>query len=159
QVGAFGNDVQASKQGDALVFQQLHDVALALGADEFQSQQAADGLFGGDHLRARQLRRGDDLGQAEGTDQGYKKEQPANLGSEAARCQAEQADIGAGADFGPNPRRPFVVATTRQAGEALVAKHRGKGVDAAAVTGLGQLALDVIDGQVAFAHGEDQVAD
>src|SRR5262249_41291097 len=43
--------------------------------------------------------------------------------------------------------------------EALGGKERGKGADAAAVAGLGQLALDVIDGQVAFAHGEDQVAD
>src|SRR6266849_2139041 len=44
QVGAFGDNVDACKQRDGLIRPQVHDVAFALGADQFQGQETADGL-------------------------------------------------------------------------------------------------------------------
>ena len=60
QVGAFGNNVDSCEQRDGLIGHQVHDVAFAFGADEFQGQETADGLGGGNHLRTGQARRGDD---------------------------------------------------------------------------------------------------
>src|SRR5437870_6147979 len=47
QVRAFGDNVDACKQRDRLICHQVHDVAFALGADQFQGQETADGLGGG----------------------------------------------------------------------------------------------------------------
>ena len=53
QVRAFGDHVEAGEQGDALVADQVHDVALAFGADEFERQEGAEGLLGGNHAANR----------------------------------------------------------------------------------------------------------
>ena len=42
-----------------MIHHQIHDVALALGADQFHGQQTANGLGGRNHLRARQATGGD----------------------------------------------------------------------------------------------------
>ena len=63
QVGTLGDYVQAGEQGDALVTNQIHDVALAFRANEFEGQQAAHGLLGGDHLRTGEVGLAQDVGQ------------------------------------------------------------------------------------------------
>ena len=75
QVGAFGDDVDSGKQGDGLIRHQVHDVAFALGADQFQGQETADGLRGGNHLRTGQASRGDDGLQIDAIQQRQKQEQ------------------------------------------------------------------------------------
>jgi hypothetical protein len=49
-----GRECKATKvkQGDALVIDQIHDMALPLLADQFESQEGPQGLLGWDHLRA-----------------------------------------------------------------------------------------------------------
>ena len=74
QVGAFGDNVDACKQREGLIGHQVHDVAFALGADQFQGQEAADGLSRGNHLRTRQASRGDDRLQIDAVQQGHKQE-------------------------------------------------------------------------------------
>ncbi len=74
QVGAFGNHVDSCKQRDGLIRHQVHDMALTLGAAEFQGQETADGLSGGNHLRTRQARGGDDGLQIDAIQQGHKQE-------------------------------------------------------------------------------------
>ena len=75
QVGAFRDNVDACKQGDGAIRHQVHHVAFALGADQFQGQETADGLGGGNHLRTWQASRGDDRLQIDAIQQGHKQEQ------------------------------------------------------------------------------------
>ena len=72
QVGAFGDHVDACKQPDGLIRHQVHDVAFALGADQFQGQEAADGLSGGYHLRPWQASCGDGRLQIDAVQQRHK---------------------------------------------------------------------------------------
>jgi hypothetical protein len=74
-------------------------------------------------------------------------------------AEAQRPDIGGCGRLGPEGLGPFVVAPPGQAREALLAEEEDKGIDADGVTGLGQLALDVVDGQVALAHGHNEAAD
>ena len=75
QVGAFGNHVDSGKQRDGPIRHQVHDVTFALGADQLQGQETADGLGGGDHLRTGQARRGDDRLEIDAIQQRQKQEQ------------------------------------------------------------------------------------
>ena len=59
QVGTFGDNVDTRKQSDGLVHHQIHDVALALDADQLHGQETAEGLDGGNHLGAGQASGGD----------------------------------------------------------------------------------------------------
>jgi hypothetical protein len=52
EIGALGHNVEAGKDGDALVGHEFHDMAGALFAEEFEGQQGAEGLLGRDHGRA-----------------------------------------------------------------------------------------------------------
>jgi hypothetical protein len=58
-----------------LIRHQVHDVAFAFGADQFQGQETANSLGGGDHLRTRQANCGDDSLQIDTIQQGQKQEQ------------------------------------------------------------------------------------
>ena len=49
-------------------------MALTLGAAEFQGQETADGLSGGNHVRTRQARGGDDGLRIDAIQQGHKQE-------------------------------------------------------------------------------------
>jgi hypothetical protein len=55
--------------------------------------------------------------------------------------------------------RTFFIKASRQAGKAFLAEQHTESIDADSMSALGQLALDVIDGQIAFAHGDDEFAD
>jgi hypothetical protein len=55
-----------------LIRHQIHDVAFALRANQFQGQETADGLSGGNHLRTRQASGGDGRLQIEALQQGHK---------------------------------------------------------------------------------------
>lgn len=54
---------------------------------------------------------------------------------------------------------PFVIEPARQAGEAFFVEQQGEGVDANGMTGRREFALDVVDGEVLFAQGDDEVTD
>src|SRR5580700_8853555 len=159
QVGAFGYGVEAGEQSEALVVDQVHDVAGAFLADEFQGQQRAYGLDGWYHWRARQAGLAYDFVQADGTHQGYEEEEAAEACAKGARLQVEGADVCYRSGFGADGGWSFLVATAGQAGKALRAEQQAERINADGVPRLGELALDVIDGEVAFAQGDDAFAD
>ncbi len=71
QIGALGNDVESGEQGDGLIQNQVHHVALTLGANQLQCQQTAYGLLGGNHLGAGQVSRFDHAGDIDAMQQGH----------------------------------------------------------------------------------------
>jgi hypothetical protein len=59
-------------------------VTLAFGADQFQGQQTADRLGGGDHLRGGQAGGGGDRRQIDAVQQRQKQEQPGQRGAKGS---------------------------------------------------------------------------
>ena len=100
-----------------------------------------------------------DLAQSDVLHHGDEQEQAAGAGAEGSRGQAQGADIGDGRGFGPKGLGAFLVEPSGQAGEAFLAKQEGQRIDADGVSGAGQLPLDVVDGEVAFPHRDDQVSE
>lgn len=74
EIGALGDHVEAGEQREALIVDQIHDVALTLGADQFEGQEGPNGLLSGDHHRAGQLRWGDHVSQADRPHQRHEEE-------------------------------------------------------------------------------------
>ncbi len=134
-------------------------MALPLLADQLQGQEGADGLLGGDRDRAGEIGPAEDLGQADVAHQRDEEPEAAEPGAEGARLEAQGADIGHGGRFGPGGPGPLLIEAAGQAREALLAEEGRQGIDADMVAGDGQLAADVVDGEVPLAHGDDQVAD
>ena len=52
QIGPFGDHIESGKQGDRRIEHEVHDMALALSAQQLQRQQTAYSLLGRNHLRA-----------------------------------------------------------------------------------------------------------
>ena len=71
QIGTLGNDVETGEQSDGLIQNQVHHVALPLGANQLQRQQAAYRLLGGNHLRAGQPSRRDHAADIDAMQQGH----------------------------------------------------------------------------------------
>ena len=81
------------------------------------------------------------------------------MGLERARAQVELPDIG---DIGrgrPRAGWAFVVGPARQASESFVLEDLGDGDRAEGVSLVGQIAADVVDGEVLLAQGDDAVAE
>jgi hypothetical protein len=91
--------------------------------------------------------------------QRYEQEQSTDVRPKRTRCQAQEADIGHRFGYGPDGGWSFVVTASRQTSEALLAEQEGQGVDTDGMTGGGQVALDVVDGQVLLPHGDGAFAD
>jgi len=115
--------------------------------------------MGGDHLGTRQVGLADDLFQVEWAHERDKQEQAAEHGAEGAWAQVQFAHVGYGRRNGFEGGGTLVIATTGQAGEALLAHEYGQGIGTNAVACERQLALDVVDGQVLLAQGNGQLAD
>src|SRR5262249_54816780 len=75
------------------------------------------------------------------------------------RLQVEGPNVCHRGGLGPDGRWPFLVATTGQAGKAFRAEQQAEGVDADLVPCRGEFAVDVINGEVAFAQGDGAVED
>ena len=145
QVGAFGNDIQAGEQGNTFIRDQVHDMAVAFLADEFESEEGADGLRGWDHVGAGQPGSAKDCRQTDVTHERHEEEQAAQTSTEGAWFQVQGADIGDRGRFGLDRGWSFVVAAAWQACEAFLAEEEREGVDTEVMTGVGQFALDVVD--------------
>ena len=73
--------------------------------------------------------------------------------------QIELPDVG---DIGrgrPRSWWSFVIGPVRQASESFVLEDLGDGDRAEAVTLVGQIAADIVDREVLFAEGDDQIAE
>ena len=156
QIGALRDDVEAGKEGDPRIKDQVHDVTLALFAQEFEGQQCPHGLLGGDHLRGGQGRTAHDRRQIKLTHQGHKQEEAAHTRPEGARRQTQRPHVGHGRRVRLHTPRALVIRAAGQAGEAFLAEQHGQGIDTDCVGRLGQLVLDIVDRQVLLPHGDGQ---
>jgi hypothetical protein len=81
------------------------------------------------------------------------------LGFKRARVQVKLPDIG---DIGcgrPRARWAFVVGPARQASESFVLEDLGDGDRAEGMSLVGQIAADVVDGEVLLSQGDDAVTE
>lgn len=115
-------------------------------------------IVGGDRGRAGQVGLAQDRGQADGVQERHEEEEPAQARAEGTGFEPQGAHGGAGGRLGAQGRRPFFVEAAGQAGEAFRAQEHAAGLDADGVPGSGAVALDVGDGQVALAQGDDEFA-
>ena len=159
QVGRLGHHVQTRKQSQSFIENQVHDMAFAFGAGEFQPQQGEPCLSGRDHLAAGITGLPNQAGQVAIHQQRQKQEQATELSREAAWGQRELAAIGDGSGGGKERRGPFGILAPGQAGEAFFVQDLPDGGGTqGSLLGL-QGAFDVIDGEVLLAHPQDQFAD
>src|SRR5262249_33435994 len=150
QVRAFGNDVEAGEQGDPFVTDQVHDMTLALLAAEFEGQQGADRLLGGDRGRAGGGGRAEDVAQTDTGRQRDEEPEAGESGPEGSGDEAQGPDVSDGGRFGPEDLGAFLVEAPGQTCEALLTEKDGEGVDADGVPCVGQFASDVVDGEVSL---------
>lgn len=134
-------------------------MALAFLADQLEGQESADGLLGRDRGRTGEIGLAEDLGQADVAHQRYEEPEAAEPSPEGARLGAQHPDVGHGRRLGPGGLGPFLIEASGQACEALLAEEDRKGIDTDVMPRIGQLASDVVDGQIPLPHGHNQVPD
>ena len=110
-------------------------------------------------LRTGEIGLAEHLGQADVVQQRHEEEEAAEAGAERTGFQAQGPHVGGGRVPGRSACGTFLIEASRQAGEAFLAEQDGEGIDADGVSGGGQFALDVVDGEVPFAHGHDEFAE
>ena len=81
---SLGDHVQPGEEGQPLVEDRAHDVAVACVAEELQGQQRPHGTAGRDHLRSGEAAACQDRVQVGGDQVGQEEEQAAELGVERA---------------------------------------------------------------------------
>ena len=147
--------VQAGEEGQPLVEDGAHHVAVACVAEELQGQQRPHGARGRDHPRSGEVAASRQRVQV-GRDQVRQEhEQAAEPGVDRSRRQIESADIRHLGHEGAGSIGPLVVAAPRQLGEPLLLQDRGDGGRAERLAVVGQGAADVVDGQVLFPKRDD----
>ena len=134
-------------------------MALALRADQFERQQAGDGLRRRDHFRTRQPSRSDDTGQIDAIQQRHKQKQSSQGSPEDTGGQIQAAHVGDLSDLRLHRGWTFLVSPSGQARKAFFPKQNDQGVDADGVAGSGQFPLHVVHRKIAFAHGHSQIPD
>jgi len=158
QVGRLGHYVEARKQSQSFVENQIHDMAFAFRAGELQSQQGEPRLRSRDHLAAGIASLANQAGQVAIRQQWEKQEQATELSGEASWGQGELAAIGDGRGGGKQRRGALVVLAAGQAGEAFLVQDLPDGGGTQGSQPILQGAFDVTDGEVLFAHAQDQFA-
>ena len=159
QERSLGDDVQSGEEGQPRVQNDAHDMAVACRPEELQGQEGAEGAAGWDHLRSGESRRTEDAIERDRGEHGQEEEQAAELGLERLRAQIKLPDIG---DIGcgwPRAGWAFVVGPARQASESFVLENLGDGDRAEGMSLVGQIAADVVDGEVLLSQGDDAVTE
>src|SRR2546426_1438533 len=159
QIGAFGDHVESGKQRDAFVKYQVHDVTLAFLTDEFESQQGAHGLLSGNHVGSGQIHAAQHLAQIQVAHQRDEEEQSASLSPERSRSRTQFAHIGNGGSLSLERGGPLLVAAGRKPRETFLAQQHRQRIDADGMARAGEIAFDVIDGEIFLAHGHSQLPD
>src|SRR5262249_52518965 len=152
---ALGDRVESGEEGQPLIEDIAHDVAVARVAEELQGQQRSHGATGRDQSRSGEAAASQDRVQLGGDQGGQEEEQAAELGVDVARGQVELTDI---RDIGRNGSRSvgsLLIAAPRQLGEALLLEDRGDGCRAERLTVPRQSPADVVDGKILLAEGDD----
>ena len=126
--------------------------------EQLQGQERSQSAAGWDHLRSGESRLLEDAIEGDRGQRRQEEEQAAELGFKRARVQVKLPDIG---DIGcgrPRARWAFVVGPARQASESFVLEDLGDGDRTQAVALVGQIPADIVDRQVLFAEGNDEIA-
>ena len=145
--------VEAAEQGEALVGDEGHDMALALDRPQLEGEGGAQGMLGRDHARAGQL---GGVGEAS-----IQADQVGDEQEEAAEAGGELAWRGRSCGNRRRPRRwaepggPLLVEASGQAGEAFVLQDLADGGGAERRSLLLERTADVVDRVVALAQGDD----
>ena len=153
-----GDDVQASEEGQPLVQDHAHDMAVTRRPEELQSQQRAESGAGWDHLRSREPRLTEDAIEGDRGEHRQEEEQAAEFGPERLRAQIQLPDVG---DIGrgwPRSGWALIVSPARQPRESFVLENLCNGDRTEGVSFVGQIAADVVDREILFAQGDDAVA-
>ena len=158
QEATLGDDVETSQQAQALVGHVRHDVTAVFDGPQLEGQHGAQGMAGGDHLRARQPGGLGQLFQAEGHQSRNEEEQPAASGLETARGERQLAHVGDGLDGRARSVGTFLVEPARQGGEPLGLEHFAHAGGAEGEVARLEDLADLVDGVVALAQLDDQVA-
>ena len=159
QIRTLGDRVETSKQCDALIADQIHDMTLAFSTQELEGQQASHRLLGRDHGRTRQSHLSYDLTQSDVPHQREEEEQTASTGAKGSRNHTQGADISYIRGFGSKSLGAFLVEPSWKAGKAFLTKQEGQRIDTDGMSGSRQFSLNVVDGEVAFPHRDHQVSD
>ena len=93
QERSLGDDVQAREEGQSLVQNPAHDMAVTCCSEQLQGQERPHGAAGRDHLRSGQTRSLEDAIQGDRGQYRQEKEQAAELRVERAPAQVELPDI------------------------------------------------------------------
>jgi hypothetical protein len=156
---SLGDDVQSGEEGQPLIQDGAHDMAVACRPEELQRQERAQGAAGRDHLRSGEPRGPEDAVQGDGGEGRQEEEQAAELGRERPGIQVELPHIG---DLGrrrPRAGRSLVIGPARQASEPFILEDPGDGDRAERMPLVSQVAADVIDREVLFPQGDDDFSE
>ena len=159
QERSLGDDVQAGEKGQPLVQDHAHDMAVACRPEQLQGQERSHGAAGRDHLRSGEPRLLEDAVEGNRSQHRQKEEQTTEFGPERPWAQVELPDIG---DIGrgrPRAGWAFVVGPARQPRESFFLEDLADGNRAEGMSFVGQVAADVVDGEVLLAKGDDAIAE
>src|SRR5207244_2600273 len=127
-------------------------------AKELESEQGAEGVGSGDHLRAWEAGLAHQAIEGHSGQDGQEEEETAELGVQGAGLQVQLVDVSDVGQGGPCAGGSFVVVASWQAGEAFLLEDVGDGHRPDRLVGLVQGATDVINGEVLLAQGNNLAA-
>ena len=145
QERSLGNHVQAREEGESLVQNPAHHVAVACRPEQLQGQERSQGGAGWDHLRSWKCRSLQNAIQGDRGQYRQEKEQATELRVERARAQVEFPDI---SNIGGGRSRTWwtlVIGPAWHASESFVLEDLGDGDRTQAVALVGQIAADIVD--------------
>ena len=159
QERSLGDDVQAGEEGQPLVQDHAHDMSIACRPEQLQGQERSHGRAGRDHLRSGESRFLEDAIEWNRSQHRQKEEQAAEFGPEGPRAQVELSNVG---DIGRGrPRAGWRSSSARRGNRANPSSLRicADGDRAERMPLVGQVAADVVNGEVLFAQGDDTLAE
>jgi hypothetical protein len=127
-------------------------MGMALGAEKFQGQEAPQGVGGRDHLGARQIAPANHPVERH---RRQRRQEPAELGAEGPRFQAQCPHVGRIGGGGLGARGAFIVLASRQPGKTLLLQHCRNGYRRALDSVLLQGLADIVDRLVLLAQAND----
>ena len=155
--GAFGNAVEARKEGQSIIEDLAHDVAVASIAEEFQGKERPHGMGRRDHCRAWKACLVEDLIQTDLTEVGQKKKESSEFGFELSGGEVQMTYICNWSDLGPCAREPFLIVSPGQACKPFFLKNHGNCRRTQFMSYLTQDQTDVINGEVLLSQSDDLV--
>jgi len=94
-------------------------VALALGADQLESEQTPQRILGGDHLGSGELGLLGEGAEVDVLHQGQKEEESRDAGPELSREEVEPSNVGDGRGLGPEGFGTLLVFAARESDKPL----------------------------------------